>query len=278
MSGSLPATGLAHQCRLLGVAVEFLTRLPVPTRRRPNADFNPQWLNASVRYFPVVGALIGVAGALVWWGALQVWPPLIAALLAIATTAVLTGAFHEDGLADTLDALGGATTRVRALEIMKDSRIGTYGALGLGLVTAIRVLALAALAPAAGDAGPGAAGGAWLGAAALISAHVLGRCAAVLVMVRCPYAGDAEHAKAKPLATTVTAGTGGIALLLTAAVVLPLAVVDVGSVGLAVVVALIIGILMVRWLRRRLGGYTGDTLGATEQLTEAAVLLAWCAQ
>lgn len=269
------ATGLAHQCRLIGVAVEFLTRLPVPTRRRPESDFNPQWLNDSVRYFPLIGALIGTVGALVWWGALQLWPPLIAALLAVATTAVLTGAFHEDGLADCLDALGGATTRVRALEIMKDSRIGTYGALGLGLVTAVRVLALTALAPAAGEAGLGAAG---LGAAALISANVLGRAAAVLVMVRCPYAGDPEHAKAKPLATAVSNGTAMTAVVLTVVVLLPLASVDPGLLVLAVIVAVIVGILMTRWLRRRLGGYTGDTLGATEQFTEAAVLLAWCAQ
>lgn len=276
-----------HELRLLAVATEFLTRLPVPTRRRPGAPFHPDWLNSAVRYFPLVGGLVGLIGATVWTLALLWWPPLIAAVLAVAATALVTGAFHEDGLADTLDGLGGAVTRERALEIMKDSRVGTYGALGLVLVTAVRVLALASLAVVPGpgavpESGSAALAGAltvaWPGVVGLLSAHVLGRLGAVVVMATCRYAGDPAHAKAKPLATSVTGGTLTVALGLAGVVVVPLAVTAPGGVVLAVAVTAGVSALMVRWLRRRLGGYTGDTLGATEQCVEAAVLLTWAAR
>lgn len=285
-----PASGPLHQLRLLLVALQFLTRVPVPAW--VGMGFQAAWLNTCVRYFPVVGAWVGGVGAAVLWVGLALWPPHVAALLAVAATVWLTGAFHEDGLADTLDALGGYVPRERALAIMKDSRIGTYGAAALVLSLSLRVLLLGSLA--AVDP---------LGAVlALVAAHLVGRTAAVGVMACLPYAGDAEHAKAKPLATAVDVPSVwwavGWGLTLWAA----LAVAD-GSLGQlaqaesAGLVALPSwhaggafpglsarwlwalaaagGVVwaMRRWLQQRLGGYTGDTLGATEQLTELAVLL-----
>jgi adenosylcobinamide-GDP ribazoletransferase len=275
-----PTHPLLHQLRLLLVALQFLTRVPVPGW--VCEGFQAGWLNTCVRYFPVVGALVGCVGAAVLWAALVFWPPQVAALLAVAVTVWLTGAFHEDGLADTLDALGGYVPRERALAIMKDSRIGTYGAAALVLSLGLRVALLGSLA--AVDP---------LGAAlALVAAHVVGRTAAVMVMAWLPYAGDAEHAKAKPLATAVDAASVQWAAVWGLALLAGLALAD-ASVGLADgqagdlslldgmsmrwlwVLAATAGVVwaMRRWLTQRLGGYTGDALGATEQFTEMAVLL-----
>jgi adenosylcobinamide-GDP ribazoletransferase len=265
-----------HELRMFLIALQFLTRVPVPAW--VGTGFEPVWLNRCVVHFPLVGALVGTAGAAVLWLAGLCWTPLVAALLAVATTVWLTGAFHEDGLADTFDALGGSVPRERALEIMKDSRIGTYGTAALGLGLALRVSLLAAAASAD------------LAAAvlALVAAHVLGRAAAVGVMAWLPYGGDAAHAKARPLATAVPRSTATAALLVAATLVAATAAlaalvapaIPASTVGwawrwsAATLAAVGVVLLMRRWLQARLGGYTGDTLGATEQLTEVAVLMA----
>ncbi len=264
---------VVHELRMFFIALQFLTRVTVPAW--VGTGFEPGWLNRCVVHFPLVGALVGTAGAAVLWLASLWWTPLVAALLAVTTTVWITGAFHEDGLADTFDALGGSVPRERALEIMKDSRIGTYGAAALGLGLALRVSLLAAAASAD------------LAAAVLafVAAHVLGRAAAVGVMAWLPYGGDAAHAKAKPLATAVPRSTATGALLAAAmliagiaaltALVIPASTVDwAWRWSAAVLAAMGVLLLMRRWLRARLGGYTGDTLGATEQLTEVAVLMA----
>ncbi|MBW8828519.1 MAG: adenosylcobinamide-GDP ribazoletransferase [Burkholderiales bacterium] len=255
------------ELRLFFVALQFLTRVPVPRW----VGHEPGWLNRCVRYFPLVGALVGAFGAVVMLAASRWWPPTIAAVLAVTATVWLTGAFHEDGLADTFDALGGAVPRDRALAIMKDSRIGTYGATALVLVLGLRVALIATLLQR----------GAAFASIALIGAHVAGRGCAVALMATLPYAGDAEHAKARPLATAVP-GASAVA----AVVMVLLMVAGLGATGLAgeivrwivvVFCSMFVLLAMRAWLAARLGGYTGDTLGATEQLTEVAVLMALAA-
>lgn len=250
--------------RLFLVALQFLTRFPVRLGR-----FEPTWLNDCVRHFPLVGALVGAVGAAVLAGAAQLWPAWVAAVLALAATVALTGGFHEDGLADTFDALGGVVPRDRALAIMKDSRIGSYGALALVLSLLLRATLLAVLAtrPVLGIV------------AALLASHAFARAAAVGVMVSLPYGGDAEHAKAKPLALAVAPrnlclALGWCSLLALALVALG---VQVPRLLAAAAAAAIAALLMRQWLQRRLGGYTGDGLGATEQLVEIAVLLVFTA-
>jgi adenosylcobinamide-GDP ribazoletransferase len=248
--------------RLFLVALQFLTRLPVQLRR-----FEPAWLNDCVRHFPLVGVLVGAVGAAVLAGAAQLWPAWIAAILALTATVMLTGGFHEDGLADTFDALGGVVSRDKSLAIMKDSRIGSYGALALGLSLLLRAALLAVLAtrplPSA--------------VAALLASHAFARAGAVGVMVSLPYGGDAEHAKAKPLALAVAPRNFAIALgwCLLLVTALWSAGVVLQRLLLAAAAAALTALLMRQWLRRRLGGYTGDGLGATEQLAEVAVLLAF---
>jgi adenosylcobinamide-GDP ribazoletransferase len=250
--------------RLFLVALQFLTRLPVRLER-----FEAAWLNDCVRHFPLVGVLVGAAGAAVLIGAGLLWPGWVAALLALAATVALTGGFHEDGLADTFDALGGVVPRDKALIIMKDSRIGSYGALALGLTLLLRAALLAVLAvrPTLGAV------------AALLASHALARAAAVGVMVSLPYGGDAEHAKAKPLALAVAPRNFLIALGWCGLLLLALAAsgVHLPRLGAALGATVIVALLMRQWLKRRLGGYTGDGLGATEQLAEIAVLLAFTA-
>ena len=182
------------ELRLFFLALQFLTRLPLP-RAVAQAAFDPRSLNQAARHFALVGAIVGAAGAIVALLAVRLWPPAVAATLALAFTVWLTAAFHEDGLADTFDALLGAAPREKALAIMKDSRIGSYGAAVLVLSLLLRVLLLAELLRLQP----------WLAAAALVVAHTAGRACAVLLMASLPYAGDEAHAKAKPLARSVRA-------------------------------------------------------------------------
>ncbi len=270
-----PAAGLlqcaVHELRLAAVALQFLTRVPIPRR----VGFEPAWLHQCVRHFPLVGALVGAWGAAVLWAALWLWPPWVASVLSLIATVWLTGAFHEDGLADTCDGLGGSVGRERALEIMKDSRIGTYGAVALVLALGLKVATVAALAAA--DLA--------LALTGLVWAHAVSRAAPVVLVWQLPYAGDAEHAKAKPLATQVA--PAGVAAALAWVVALGAGAWWAAATGtrptlllallLAGTAAAVATAACARWLRRRLGGFTGDTLGATQQIVEGACLLAWLA-
>ena len=261
-----PGQRLLHELRLFFVALQFLTRMPVPGW----VGFEPAWLQQCLRHFPLVGALVGAWGAAVLGAALFWWPPTVAAVLSLVATVWATGAFHEDGLADTCDALGGAVSRERALEIMKDSRIGSYGATALVLALTLKVAAVSALA----DAGVAAA------AAAMVFAHAASRAAPVALVWRLRYAGDAEHAKAKPLAMQVRGA--GVAVAIGWVLLLAAALWAAGfATGLALAAAAVAALVTTgagaRWLQRRLGGFTGDTLGATQQMVELACLLAWLA-
>lgn len=265
---------MIHELRLAFIALQFLTRVPVPRW----VGFEPAWLQASLRHFPLVGVGVGLVAAAVLWAALCLWPPLVAAALSVVATVWLTGAFHEDGLADTCDGLGGAVSRERALEIMKDSRIGSYGAVGLVLALVLKVAAMAALTASAA-AGAASAGPA-LALGALMWSHAASRAAPVVLVWRLPYAGDAAHAKAKPLAMQ-TDGSGVAAamawLLLLAGGLLTWSPALAGPLAMALLAGGVATLLCARWLRRRLGGFTGDALGFTQQIVELASLLAWTA-
>ncbi|TCP40789.1 adenosylcobinamide-GDP ribazoletransferase [Rhodovulum marinum] len=247
---------LAEEARLALLAVQFLTRLPVPV----DPGFTPERMTRAIRYFPLVGLGLGLALAAVYGLSALVFPPVVAALLAVAAGVRLTGALHEDGLADLADGLGGGLTRERALEIMRDSRIGSYGAVTLGLVLALKVAALAGL------------GGA-VAVAALVAAHTLSRLATVVMTGRLAYAraeGKAGFASTGPGrdGMRIALATGALALA-----GLWLAAGSGAAVG-AVIAAGIVYLWFEAMLRRRLGGQTGDALGALQQLCETAILLA----
>jgi adenosylcobinamide-GDP ribazoletransferase len=226
----------------LRAAVGFLTRVPIG--RVEAAD-----VARGAVAFPIVGAGIGAAGAGV---ALLVHPPLspaVAAALAVAAGAVLTGALHLDALADTADAAG-ASTRERALEIMRDSRIGSFGAVALGLDLLLRVTVIAQLL-----------GGSLLGS--LIAAGALSRGASVTLAAVLPYVRAGDGVLDRRWSSFAAAG---VAIAIAAVALRTDAVVVVGSVALVTVV---LGALYRRWL----GGVTGDTLGATSELAELTALL-----
>lgn len=259
--------------RHLLLAVQFFTRIPVTGRLAAWAGYSPQMLRRCAVHFPAIGWLMGAAAAAVLWAALaalhgQPHAALVAAALATAATVWLTGGFHEDGLADTCDGLGGGATREAALRIMKDSRIGSYGTLALVLALTLKIALLALLA-ARGANGAGA------GAAALVGAHVLSR-AAPLVQMHClRYVGEADGSKSKPVvAETLPARSVACGLLWAAPAVLLLGAVHGWGAAACALLALLLALLYVtRLVRRRLQGFTGDTLGALQQAGELAVYL-----
>ncbi len=245
---------MIRQVELFLCAVQFLTRLPVPALKR----FEPDWVTRSARYFPLVGQVVGGLSAVALIVAAQLWGGWVPVLLALATGLLITGCFHEDGLADSFDGLGGGQTRERRLEIMKDSRLGTYGALAVVTVLALKAAALATL-PAP-----------WMAATALLAAHGAGRAAAVAAMRLTPYAGDGDGAKWKPLPQGVKTWEALIAVALAA---WPLAFLPLPAVGLGLAFGTALAGLLAVAARRLIGGHTGDVLGGIEQLFELGFLL-----
>jgi len=241
-------------------AVVFLTRLPpglvgVDGHRRP--DFR-----RGARVFPVVGALIGAAGGVVLVaGAVLGMPPLVSAGLAVAATMILTGGLHEDGLADTADSFGGATSE-RRLEIMDDSRVGTYGAAALIVSVVLRVAALAAIA----------GGGALAAALALIAGEAASRAALVRVWHDLPAArmSGLAHETGPPDQNAML-----IALVAAVAIVVVTALPSVGfrAALLGSVLAAIATYGFIRLTARAIGGRTGDSLGACQQIAVIAFLI-----
>jgi adenosylcobinamide-GDP ribazoletransferase len=236
----------------LAACVGFYTRLPVAVLGAPSEDFaHAQW--AAPLAGAVVGAIGGGALLIAAWAGLS---PLICALLAVAATMLVTGALHEDGLADTADGLGGGATRERKLEIMRDSRIGTYGVAALAFSILLRVATLAALPPG-------------LAVAALIAAHMAGRAMIPQFLGSLPPARD----------DGLSANVGAVGER-TAAIALSIAVVAL-LVLLGPMAALVAGTVLAAWFlvlkalaQRQLGGHTGDICGALEQGGEILVLLA----
>jgi adenosylcobinamide-GDP ribazoletransferase len=262
------AQGIRH----LLLAVQFFTRIPLGKRLADWVGFSPEMQRASTAYFPVVGMLVGgvvVALSVVLFGTMQfnLFTPLVVAVLGTAISAWLTGALHEDGLADTADALGGYVSREKALEIMKDSRIGTYGMVGLGLVVLGKISLLAFI----GASSPTPM------LLALVLGHTVSRFWPLCVIYLLSYAGEVEQSKAPPLAEpieTTTLATGAAWCM--AALLLALIAFDALSfmaIGAGFLASMLGFSAMLSLLHRRLQGFTGDGLGATQQITELAFYL-----
>jgi adenosylcobinamide-GDP ribazoletransferase len=230
-------------------AITFLTRIPIGDGKKPNVEGAPAW-------FPVVGLLIGAACGGVFAGGSWLVGPLPGAALAIGFGALVTGAFHQDGLADTADAFGGGWTVEQRLEIFKDSRHGTYGVMSLVIVVALQVTALSTLGMRAGFV-------------ALVYAHALGRLGALVVMRHLrPVRPDGLAATLDGLSSY---GERFVASALTLLLLIGRAK---QSGGLILLGAAALATLAVGWLsKRKLGGYVGDVLGAVEQVVEVAVLV-----
>lgn len=268
------------------LALQFFTRIPVTGALARWVGFSPAMLRASAAHFPGVGVLVGIvvasASAGLWALLARHNPlaPLVIAVLGTVVSVLVTGGFHEDGLADLADGLGGSQTRERALEIMKDSRVGAFGAMALVLALLSKVSLLALI-------GAGSVAALLL---AVFAAHVVSR-TWPLLHIRCmAHVGDAAGSKSKPLADQISRTSLLIGFmwcfLALAPVFTALFAIDSGAypdADGATVRALLGAMLasglawayMARLLWRRLQGFTGDGLGATQQVCEIAFYLGW---
>ncbi|QFU24261.1 adenosylcobinamide-GDP ribazoletransferase [Shewanella eurypsychrophilus] len=252
---------LRKELTLFFIAMGFFTRIPMPTWVKVDGDS----LNKANRYFGLVGVLVGALSALIYALSIQVLPVSVSILLAMMISVALTGAFHEDGLADTADGFGGGWKIADKLKIMKDSRIGTYGAVTLLLALFLKFQLLMELALYDPE----------MLVPALIIGHCLSRVLAASIIFTDTYVSDAyvseeKGSKSKPLAQNQTINellillvTGGLALWLS---------------GLTSTILIAASLFLLRWLlvslfRRQIGGYTGDTLGAAQQVSELVCYL-----
>ncbi|WP_188311992.1 adenosylcobinamide-GDP ribazoletransferase [Salinarimonas soli] len=246
--------------------LRFYSRLPAPVLPWEGDPHAAPDFAVTPRALPIAGAVIGAAGALVLGLAHALgFGPALSAALAVGALVAATGAFHEDGLADTADGFWGGHTRERRLEIMRDSRIGSYGAAALVLSLIVRILALATLVERAGPLA---------GAMALVVMAALSRTGALDVMIALDPArsSGASHAVGRPLPRTVATAWAlcaalGLALGLVGGLPLP-------GLALAFAAAALTAWGMTALSRARLGGYTGDVVGATQQVAEIAAFLA----
>lgn len=265
------------------LAVQFFTRIPVTGRLADWVGYSPAMLRASAAHFPGVGWLVGacvsaLSGLLLAGLPDGGYSPLVVAALGTAFGVLITGAFHEDGLADVADGLGGSLDRERALLIMKDSRVGAFGAIAVVLALLTKVSLLALLGSVSS----------LLLCLALFWAHVVSRTWPLLLIRFLPHVGDAAGSKSKPLADQITLPSLGVALLwcLMALVLAGVALVAMNSLAVeddfiplfkSLLAALAASALafgvMWRWFWTRLQGFTGDCLGTTQQVCEIAFYL-----
>ena len=253
-------SALREELAVFAAAVRFLTRLPL----FPGVQYSAERFAAAPRYYPLVGVLLGLLLAVIFIEALSLVPPQVAAILTIAAGVLLTGGLHEDGFADFCDGLGGGDDKKRTLEIMRDSHLGSYGAIGLVLLMAAKITILGMLS--------------WKAAlVALPLMHGLGRLMIYVALLTAPPADEnglgqaagREFSLSKKGHEALPVALFYIALFI-AALWLGLGACALMSVDIAVIIAFF-------WIWRRyqrvLGGYTGDCLGALQQAGEVAVLL-----
>jgi len=259
---------MLQQLRLFLTAVQFFTRLPVPAW----VGHSAQQLDQSARYFPLVGLCVGGLSASVFWLSSCVVPITLAVALSMLASILLTGAFHEDGLSDFVDGMGGGYSRVKILAIMKDSHAGAYGVIAIVLALLFKFQALLALSGRHSLV---------VVAATLLAAHGISRLLAVSIMLTQHYVREDATARAKPVAQTLSRASFSIAALtgVAALVLLFVAGGNVRNIAAALACALLLRIYLGWQMHKKLGGYTGDCLGAVQQITEIGfylgMLLSW---
>ncbi|MBS1207642.1 MAG: cobalamin synthase [Proteobacteria bacterium] len=251
-----------QELRRFLIALGYFTRVPVPAW----VGWSSFELNRATRYFPLVGLLVGGFSALVLWAALQCLPGPVAVGLSMLASLIVTGAFHEDGLADSADGFGGGWGKAQVLAIMKDSRIGTYGAIALGMALLLKFATLHALGIQA--------------LLALPLVHAASRVPPLLIMAGMTYVREDDSTRAKPVAEGLGVADWLPGVLLGCAPLL--AAVCFGYLDPLRATAMLLGVsgaglLCARYFHGRIGGYTGDALGASQQVCELTGYLVLCA-
>ncbi len=235
-------------------ALMFYTRFPV----KQIEGWSEEMLNKSTRYFPFIGILVGVVGAAIFFGAVQIFPVSIAVILSMAATIFFTGAFHEDGFADFCDGFGGGYSKERILEIMKDSRIGTYGTVGLLMVLGVKFLALTQIEIARIPF-------------ILVAGHAVSRLFPVLLIYTSEYARLDATSKTKPIGKADSIFSLILVLAIGGATLFLLSWME-AVIGIALLATVFF--IFRKYIIRKLDGYTGDILGALQQLCEVFFYLA----
>ncbi|TYK66495.1 adenosylcobinamide-GDP ribazoletransferase [Colwellia echini] len=247
------------QLNLFYLALSFFTRLPVPS----SMQYSEVLLNKANRYFSLVGIVIGLLLALAYFIFSSVLPTNIAILLTMGLSLLLTGAFHEDGLADMADGIGGAFAIERRLRIMKDSRIGTYGSVTLIMALLLKFTLLTELAKLMSpDSG-------YL-LLSIVLAESLSRAVAGSLISSMPYVSDTDTSKSKPLAQAQSSSELTLLLLIG---VVPLLFYSFNIIVSIAFVLIVFRSLFKRWLMVKIGGFTGDCLGAAQQIAQLLIYL-----
>jgi len=244
---------MKKEIKIFFTAIMFFTRIPCPRW----VDHSPEYLTKSSRYFSLVGIIVGGIGALVYYISSFVFPHAVALLLSMIATIFATGAFHEDGLADVFDGFGGGWKKEDILRIMKDSRVGAFGVIGLCSVLALKFSCLYFITPK-------------LIPLVLITGHSLSRFTASTLLYTLNYVRDDADSKAKPAAQRMSAGSLLIAAFFG---IMPMFFFQNASVFLVLIPVFITRWYLARFFVKWIGGQTGDCAGATQQITEVVFYL-----
>ncbi|MEM6525986.1 MAG: adenosylcobinamide-GDP ribazoletransferase [Bacteroidota bacterium] len=248
---------MRQEVTIFFTALMFYTRIPCPKW----VDHSPDMLNKATRYFPFIGWIVaGISGG-VLYGVSQFLPVSIAIILSMIASILTTGAFHEDGFADVCDGFGGGWTKSRILEIMKDSAVGAYGVTGVVIILLLKYIALVELAGLVSIVNL---------IILLFSAHALSRLMAVVIIKFSEYARDNEDSKAKPVAKKLPLSAFFIAIFFG---LIPLVYFQSFYVLIVLLPLLLITIYLKVYFTKWIDGYTGDCLGAVQQITEVVFYL-----
>ncbi len=244
---------MKQELQIFFTALMFFTRLPCPQK----LDYCEEYLNQSTKYFPLIGWIVGGSAAIVFFVSHLIFPISIAILFSMIASILITGAFHEDGFADVCDGFGGGWTKKHILDIMKDSRLGTYGVTGLTLILVLKFSTIQSLPIE-------------IIPIILIAGHSLSRFATSIVLLISQYVRDNDDSKVKPVAKKLSrsafiiAGFFGIA---------PLLALPSYACLLAIIPVVLMALYLTHFFNQKIGGYTGDCLGTTQQITEMVFYL-----
>lgn len=253
---------MLQQLRLFLAAIQFFTRIPVPAW----VGHSLQQLDQSLRYFPLLGMGVGALAAIVLWLCTLVLPVEVAVVLSMLATVWITGAFHEDGLSDFADGIGGGYGREKILAIMKDSHIGAYGVIAIVFALLLKYQMLLTLTAKHSFV---------FVAVTMVAAHCISRLMAVSLMQTQSYVRADQSARAKPAVQKLNRNSVFIAVVTGMAAMVLLFIVGASIVNITAALActLLFRLYLGRQLYKKLGGYTGDCLGAMQQITEIGFYL-----
>ena len=249
---------IKKQRRVFLNAVMFFTRIPCPEIK----DFQESEMEQSRCYFSLIGILVGAIGFGVFYGATFILPTPVAIILSLTATLLTTGALHEDGFADMVDGFGGGWKRERILEIMKDSHIGAFGVIALILLFALKFTLLLAILPQLNGL---------YTLALFLCMHSLSRACASILMYQLKYVREESSSKVKSLTTPLSSSS--LAMIMFFGLLPLLLFQPHWKLTLAAIPCVVAALIMGLYIKKKIGGYTGDCLGATQQVCELVFLM-----